>query len=168
MEQQPRNGEVAIRDFTAGLVDIIDDNLIPDGAALKADNCISRTIGKLSKRRGYKADHPTPLSGKKIQGMFAYYNNAGIRRVIVANNGKIYSYNREESEFTQLLSGRTDTTEKFVGCIINGKDSVIGFNGVDHPYIWDGESAGTRSMLQEARAAGLIVFGIKGPAKESA
>lgn len=145
MEQQPRNGEVAIRDFTAGLVDIIDDNLIPDGAALKADNCISRTIGKLSKKRGHKADHPTPLSEKKIQGLFAYYNNAGTRRVIVANNGKIYSYNREESEFTQLLSGRTDTTEKFVGCIINGKDSVIGFNGVDHPYIWDGESvAATR------------------------
>ena len=87
MEQQPRNGEVAIRDFTAGLVDIIDDNLIPDGAALKADNCISRTIGKLSKRRGYKADHPTPLS-EKDSGDVCYYNNAGTRRVIVANNGK--------------------------------------------------------------------------------
>ena len=36
--------------------------------------------------------------------------------------------------------------------------------------VWDGESAGTRSMIQEARVAGLIVFGIKAAraAKESA
>lgn len=138
-KNQQGRGEVAIRNFTAGLVDIIDDNLIPEGAAKYCDNFISRTVGKLSKRRGYKADHETPLSAIKIQGLYPYYNNAGIRRVIVANAGKIYAYDR--TTFTELATDRADVTEQFVSCIIDGKDSIIGFNGVDHPYIWDGESA---------------------------
>ena len=111
MEQQPRNGEVAIRDFTAGLVDIIDDNLIPDGAALKADNCISRTIGKLSKKRGHKADHSTPLS-EKSRGCLPITTTLAHGGSSWLTTGK-YTATREESEFTQLLSGRTDTTEKF-------------------------------------------------------
>lgn len=138
-EIQRGRGELSIRDFTAGIVDIIDDNLIPEGAAKDSDNFISRTIGKLSKRKGYKADHETPLSASKIQGLYPYYNNAGVRRVIVANAGKIYAYNRET--FTELATGRTDTTEQFISCIIDGKDSIIAFNGVDRPCIWDGESA---------------------------
>ena len=139
MSKKQGRGELAIRDFTAGILDIIDDNLIPEGAARDSDNFISRTIGKLSKRKGYNADHATPLSATKIQGLYPYYNNAGVRRVIVANAGKIYAYNRET--FTELATGRTDTTEQFISCIIDGKDSIIVFNGVDRPCIWDGESA---------------------------
>ena len=77
MSKKQGRGELAIRDFTAGILDIIDDNLIPEGAAKDSNNFISRTIGKLSKRKGYKADHETPLSASKIQGLYPYYNNAG-------------------------------------------------------------------------------------------
>lgn len=135
----PELQEWKITDFTAGLVDKIDDNLLPPGAARDCRNFISVITGKLSKRNGQAKVNSTALSGG-IQGLHAFYSNTGVRYLVVASAGKVYYWNG--SAMTEIYTG-LDTTAmvNFENCIIDGTDYIVGFNGVDNPFKWDGTNA---------------------------
>lgn len=141
MAEENRWQDYAIRDFTSGLIDIMDDNIIPEGAARACQNVISRTIGRLSQRRGYRRTTRTAAFGGPVQGMYPHHNSVGEHNVIVAAGGKTYRY--DGTSFWLLTPvGESDysldTWVEYAHGIIEGNDSIVGFNGVDLPIKWDG------------------------------
>ena len=132
----PELQEWKITDFTAGLVDKIDDNLLPPGAARDCRNFISVITGKLSKRNGQAKVNSTALSGG-IQGLHAFYANTGVRYLVVASGGNVYYWNG--SAMTEIHTGLdAEAQVMFENCVIGGIDHIVGFNGVDNPFKWDG------------------------------
>ncbi len=88
--------DIAVRDFSAGLIDKLDTNLLPDNAAQDVQNFLPRSIGSLRKRKGQERLNSSDLGGP-IQGLYPYYY--GIeqvnRRLMVALNGVVGYFNGE-------------------------------------------------------------------------
>jgi len=128
----------AIRDFGAGLVNRIDDNLLPDNAAKDCENVISQTIGSLKSRPGQARIHPSPLSGK-INGLHAYYREPGgiggaLRNLVVATGAEVGVLNIGVG-FT-LINGGLNSAPTFFE---TGVNYMVVFNGVNAPWKWNGQ-----------------------------
>lgn len=147
-EGKGRSGwqDYAIRDFTHGLIDIMDDNIIPEGAARECENVICRTIGSLSPRKGYRRlTKEAPFSGP-VQGLYPHHNNVGQHNLVLAAGGQIFRY---DGQYFIPMGGNfdPDTQMQFTHGVLEGEDSIIGFNGVDRPFKWNGGNLSTIQTL---------------------
>lgn len=137
-----------IRDFSEGLVDRLDNNLIPVNAAQACQSVISRIVGRLKIRNGQKKLNTAALASAPITGLYPYYNESGIKKLIVACNGKVYYWNSGTSAFVQIHSGLNASANlMFESCA----NYMVGFNGINTPFKWDGT---TLSTLANAPAGG--------------
>lgn len=127
-----------IEDFTEGLVDRLDNSLIPANAAQACQNVISRTVGQLKIRNGQNKLNTAKIGDFGIQGLYPYYTEAGLKKLIMACNGSVYYWDTATSAFVSIHSGLDATADvNFVTCA----NCVMGFNGVDWPFKWDGADA---------------------------
>jgi len=123
--------EWKIKDFSEGLIDRVDDDLLPENATRDCQNVIARKIGLLQKRPGQTRLNSSALGGS-IQGMHAYYT--GTNRYLVAAAGGAVSY-WNGSSFDSIKTG-LNTTAQF--CFETCVNYMVAFNGVDAPWKWDG------------------------------
>lgn len=124
-----------INDFSEGFVDRLDNNLLPDNTAQAVQNVISRTIGLLEIRGGQAKLNATKIGDKPISGLYAYYKEDGTKKLICACNGSIYYWHTQNSAWTSIHSGLDATVDVN---FITTANYVMGFNGVDWPWKWDG------------------------------
>lgn len=126
----------AIRDFTEGQIDRVDDNLLPENAARKCRNWISRIIGRMGKRRGQeRLNSAYPLPGS-ILGIHAYYQGLS-RKLVIASKGGLYEWNGVNA-FNSIHSGWDDDAQVLFETCAN---YMVAFNGIDQPIKWDGTDA---------------------------
>lgn len=158
--------EWALRDFTKGLIDIVEDDRIVEGAASDCSNFIGRIIGRMVKRSGQTRVNDAELAGT-INGMGAFYSG-NTRYLVVAAGSKVYSWSG--AAFTEIHTG-LDTTAKvqFENTIIDGEDCIIGFNGVNTPFKWNGAGicaamSNYRTVISEELSpdAAYAVFTVQG------
>lgn len=127
----------SLRNFSDGLIDSIDDTLLPDGAAKDCQNFISRTIGTLQKRTGQTRLNPSlPLTGA-VQGLYAYYHGEALttRRLIVSAGGTVAWWNFVTSTWTQLRTGQSTLQPFLFETLVH---AMVCFNGVNIPWTWNG------------------------------
>ena len=125
-----------IRDFSGGLIDYVDDNLLPENASGDMQNWISRTIGSLKKRPGQKRLNSSALGGA-ITGLYPFYHGTS-RKLIAAANG-IVSY-WTGSSFNNIKTGlNTSANIMFETCV----NYLVSFNGINTPWKYDGSAVTT-------------------------
>jgi hypothetical protein len=123
-----------IVDFSGGLNNKLDDNLIADNQCVDVQNCIAVTVGRLQKRRGQAKLNAAALGGP-IQGLHAYYYGDALqnRKLIAVANG-IASYWNGEG-FTNIKTGLSTTAQVLFATCVN---YMVAMNGYDPPWKWDG------------------------------
>lgn len=136
------NGEVRyvdweIRDFSEGLIDKIDDNLLPENAAQDCRNFISRTIGSLKKRPGQTRLNSSAELGGPVLGLYAYYYDTPVatRRLVAASNGVVAWWNPDTLAWVNLKTGQSITQSPMLETCVN---YMVCFDGVDQPWKWNG------------------------------
>lgn len=135
-----------IKDFSEGLIDRIEDNLLPENVTVDCLNMYSKKLGNLQKRPGQTRLNSTLLPGV-AQGLHAYYKDAN-RHLVVAAGGSAYRWNPGTSAFVSIKSGlSTSALTSFETCV----NYMVVFNGVNNPWKWDGT---TVSNLANAPANG--------------
>lgn len=90
-----------IRDFSAGQIEKLNDNILPDNASYECRNFISSRFGGLSKRRGQEQVGPT-IPGGHIQGLHPYYSRTTNDRYLIAMAGGA-PYMWDGSTWTELV-----------------------------------------------------------------
>ena len=131
--------ELRVDEFS-GYIDKINKDAIPPGASHNCRNVISKIKGKLSTRNGCDALNDTAIAAYGIQGLTTFYNNAGLKYIVCACHGSVYYWSG--TAWLSIKSGLDATAMiQFERCIIGGADVIVGMNGVDTPFYWDGTAA---------------------------
>lgn len=135
--------EWQIKDFSGGLNDKVDDNLIADNEASTCQNVLATKIGSLTKRKGQVRLNSTALGGP-IQGLYAYYYGAD-RRLVTVANGVPYYWDSVAGTFQQIALPSADypgglhtTAPVEFATLVN---YMVAFNGINKPWKWDGTTA---------------------------
>ncbi len=133
--------EWKIQDFSGGLNDKVDDNLIADNEASNCQNVIATKIGSLTKCKGSAPLNGTALGGA-IQGLHAYYYGIYRRLVTVANGVPSYWNGTAFQAITlpavDYPSGLSISASVYFETLVN---YMVAMNGVDKPWKWDGTTA---------------------------
>lgn len=121
-------------DFSGGMNNFLDDNLIKDNQATDLQNVICTTIGRLQKRKGQAKLNSAALAGA-IQGLHAYYYGDTLqnRRIIAASNGSVYYW--DGAAFQSIKTGLSTTAQVMFATTIN---YMVGMDGVNAPFKYDG------------------------------
>lgn len=127
-----------IRDFSRGLVDKVDDNLLPDNAAKDVQNFIARKIGSLVKRPGQARLNGIVLSGP-IQGLHAYYHGV-TRDLIAASAGRLYRWDSVSKSFSEIHGGFDNSRPILFATCVN---YMVAADGAHQPVKWDGNTVTT-------------------------
>jgi len=128
-----------IRDFTAGYMDGIEENLMSENASKNCNGVISRYIGSLESRRGQKVVNGTDLPGF-IQGLYTYYykdNGVPEKKLMVAQNGRIGYWDFGQEQFQEIEDGYNTSAPMLFETTVN---YLVGMNGIEAPWKWDGDS----------------------------
>lgn len=143
--------EWQMTDFSGGMNDKVDDNLIADNEAASCQNVLGRRVGVLTKRRGQAKLNSVALGGP-IQGLFPFYSGATRRIVAVANGVPVYWDGNAFQTITlpsgDYPTGLHTTAQVHFAMTVN---YMVAFNGVNKPWKWDGITA---SVLANAPADG--------------
>jgi hypothetical protein len=137
-----------IKDFSAGMLDKIDDNILPTNAARDCRNFICKTLGILDKRNGQARLNGTALAGTP-HGLYAYYNDESIKKLLVVAGTALSVWNPSTSAFDSLRTGLDASAQMIFETCAN---YVVGMNGVSSPWKWSG--TGATSVLANAPATG--------------
>ncbi|MDD4721977.1 MAG: hypothetical protein PHR07_04470 [Acidaminococcaceae bacterium] len=121
-----------IRDFSEGLVDRLEDYVLPDNASPDCLNVIATKMGSLKNRPGFDTYNASTLGGVP-RAVYAYYYGANRKLMVVANG--IASYHAGAGVFTSIKTGLTASATNFFETTIN---YLVSCNGVDAPWKWDG------------------------------
>ncbi len=132
--------EWEIMDFSEGLIDRVDDNLLPDNAAKDCQNFIGRKVGNMKPRPGQSRLNSTVLAGA-VQGLHAYYygNN---RKLVVAAGGAVAYWNPSTEAFVNL---KDSLNANALTCFETCVNYMVAFNGVNAPWKWDGTTVSALS-----------------------
>lgn len=127
-----------IPDFSGGINNKVDDNLINDNECSDAQNVVALHLGSLTQRKGQKKLHDNALSAK-IQGLYPYYygENGQERKLITVSDGYLYYYDEATRTFIKIdMPYRLDTEApvEFATTV----NYLVGFNGVNPPFKYDG------------------------------
>lgn len=133
-------------DFSEGLIDKVDDNLLPENAAADVQNFISTKIGSLKERPGQARLNGVDLGGP-VRGLHAYYYGSQ-RRLMAAANGKVAYWDPVTEGFVDIKTVLNASAQTDFATLVN---YLVAFNGVDAPWKWDGT---TVSALANAPADG--------------
>ena len=167
-----------IRDFSAGQVEKLNDNILPDAAAHECLNFISSRMGGLSKRKGFVTLNSTPMPGH-VQGLHPYYaRTTRVRKLIAMAQGIGWEWTGTTFEAIQYEGAESileDLSFPLIGSVLfdeilfNHSDSVfpldpsaqvlfedavnyvVGMNGIDKPWKWGGTYL---TFLESAPAKG--------------
>jgi len=121
-----------MRDFSEGLVDRLEDYVLPDNASPDCLNVIATKMGSLKNRPGYTAYNTTALGGVP-RAVYAYYYGSN-RKLMAVANGNAW-YHTTGGAFTSIKSGLTKTATNYFETTVN---YLVSCNGVDAPWKWDG------------------------------
>ena len=139
-----------IRDFSGGLVNKLDSNLIPDNASPDCSNVVSRVIGELETRSGQLTLNASGLSAP-VQGLTAYYPGVVPTRYLVAvANGVAYYWDSAAEEFVTLKTGLSTTNPVMFAGTVN---YLVGADGETPPWKWNGSVV---SPLANAPSKGMM------------
>jgi len=140
-----------IRDFTEGLIDRSDNNMIPVNAAQDCQNVISRVIGKLKVRNGQCKLNPNAIAASPIQNLYPYYKETGGKALVAACNGSVYYWNisGESPTFSLIKANMSAVNDIMFETCAN---YMVGFDGITAPFKWD--MLGAASALLNAPAGG--------------
>lgn len=138
-------------DFTGGLNNKFEDNLIKDNQCSDVQNCIAPTVGRLQKRKGQAYLNAAAI-GTGVLGLHGYYYGDPVtsrKLIAVFNDGTAYYWNPGTSAFVSTGKTGLSTTAQvlFATCV----NYMVGMNGVNAPWKYDGTTA---SALANAPATG--------------
>lgn len=152
--------EWIITDFTQGYVDKVDDTELATGALKDCRNMISRQIGRIVSRNGQAKLNSTEIgSGAGVQGLHSFYLGS-TKYLVVAVAGTVYYCTPPLGTMTQIKTGLDATAPiLFVTAYVDGKNQIIGFNGVDTPFKWDGTGTAQVETATVVAAAGITTAG---------
>lgn len=127
-----------IMDFTGGINNLVDENLIEDNQCVDAQNVIVNIVGRLNKRRGIALLNSEAQLPSAITGLHGYYYGAGLlnRKLIVAAEGKAYRW--DGPGFTELKTGLSNTSPTMFATCVN---YMVSADGVNPPWKYDGTNA---------------------------
>jgi hypothetical protein len=136
-----------VQDFSGGMVDVVEANLIPDNACVDVQNCTINQLGLLEKRNGQVVLSGDSLGGA-IQGLHSFYygDNLEYRKFIAVANGVVYK--RDGAGWTSIKTGLNTSAPVMMATLVN---YMVGFNGIDAPWKYDGT---TVSALANAPVTG--------------
>lgn len=140
--------EFPITDFSAGMIDKVDDNHLPANAARDCRNFICKALGSLEKRSGQSRLNNVALPGPP-HGLYAYYNGEDVRKLLVVAGNKLFAWNSSTEAFDELRSGLDESALTIFETCAN---YVVGMDGMSAPWKWSG--TGTPSVLAGAPATG--------------
>lgn len=131
-----------IHDFSEGMIDRVDENLLPENAARDCCNWICKTMGILEKRTGQTRLNAVELSDAPVS-LYAYYtSNLSTRKLLAVAGTKLLVWNPTNSVFDELKNDLTDgAVMEFETCA----NYMVGFNNTDNPIKWDGTTVSTLS-----------------------
>lgn len=109
---------------------VILDNYFPDGT-------------KITQRRGY-ASHATGMSGNVF--IMTYSPTSGTQKLIAANGGKTYDISSAGAIGTALGSGYSVNDWQWTNMGTSGGQFLLGFNGTDTPFVYDGTTWGNTTI----------------------
>lgn len=140
MPDLPANPEMQnweIRDFSEGLIDKADDNLLPENVARDCQNFVSRYVGSLKKRGGQRRLNPEAELGGVIQGLYAYYYDTPIaeRRLVAVADGTVSWWDFGSKTWKNLRTGQSSSQPFMFETCVN---YMVCFNGVNKPWKWNG------------------------------
>ena len=138
-----------IRDFSGGLNQKVDDNLIANNQAADVQNCIVTIQGRLKKRPGCAKLNATTLGGA-VQGLHAYHYGVTLasHKLVAAANGIVAYWDTGTSAFVNIATGlNTSAQVQFETCATY----MVYMNGVNAPRKWNGA---VDSLLSNAPATG--------------
>lgn len=140
-----------IIDYSGGMNNKLEDNLIADNQCVDVLNCISPIVGRLQSRPG-QAKLNTDALGGAIQGAHAYHYGATLashKLIVTANGVTAFWVGTPGAEFTSIKTGQSTTAvpTMFETCV----NYMVAMNGVDVPWKYDGT---TVSALANAPATG--------------
>ncbi|MDD5501740.1 MAG: hypothetical protein PHH57_08730 [Candidatus Omnitrophica bacterium] len=140
-------GKWAKQDFSGGMNNKLEDNLIAENQCVDVQNFICTHIGRIEKRYGQAKVVSTALGGS-IQGMHGFYYGATpTRKLIVASNGSVYYLDGTSWSAAIKTSLNASAMVNFV----TFNDYLIAMNGVDAPWKYNGTAV---SALSNAPATG--------------
>ena len=149
----PKKPDWEIKDFSGGLNDKVDDNLIANNETPDCQNVIANKIGSLTKVLG-SAKLNTVALGGVVQGLHSYYYGTN-RKLIAVSAGKLYYWDPVDKSFKEIAlpaesypTGLDASAPVYFETLVN---YVVGFNGINPPFKWDGT---TVSVLANAPADG--------------
>ena len=127
--------EWKIKDFSQGMVDKVDDNLLPDNASQDCQNFICKILGVLRTRNGQEHLNSSALDAG-IHGLYAYYKSSSRYLVAVAGTN-VYKWDTTATPpaFSSIKSGVNATAQMYFETCAN---FMVGMNGVDAAFKWDG------------------------------
>lgn len=134
-------------DFSGGMNNKLEGNLIQSNQCVDVQNFICTTIGRIEKRYGQAKVVSTALGGA-VQGMHGFYYGATpTRKLICAANGSVYYL--DSSAWSAAFKTGLAASSKVDFITFN--DYMISMNGVEAPWKYDGTTA---TALANAPAAG--------------
>ena len=124
----------SISDFSGGMIDKADNNVIPDNAASDCRNFISETPGKMKRRPGQARLNAADLGGF-VQGLHPFYfrtvpTSVINRRLIIAVNGVVKQWSPAHGTIINVKTGLNATADTLFETCVN---YVVICNGVDAP-----------------------------------
>lgn len=139
----------SIADFSGGLNNKLDDNLVADNQCTDVQNCAAVTVGQLQKRKG-QAKLNSAVISTAVLGLYGYYYGDPVvnrKLITVFKDGTMYYWTG--SAFTS--TGKTGLSTSAQVLFETGVNYMIGMNGIDAPFKYDGTTA---SALANAPATG--------------
>jgi len=132
----PREDTLTQRKFDKGVIDIVDESDLPEGALKQADNWWLEEAGTPSLRPGvgwYGAEVP---NGEPIEGGGFFTTSTFASHIVVVAGGVIYRSTDEGANW-EACTGATFTTGHAVG-VEQANNYLYLFNGWDYMVRYDG------------------------------
>lgn len=139
----PKKQEEIVSGLIGGLNTFQDETLIKDSELTEAKN-ILLDIDGISPRPG-TINYNTTDAGGRILGEIGYYKSTGTREHLIMCDGRLKKYNSSTGAFDNIGAKVWDTTADAE--LIQARDNVYVFNGVDELSYYDGSTITSFSAL---------------------
>jgi hypothetical protein len=105
--------EEGSQNFGKGIVTLKPDHLLDDGECQRADNVdFSRSVGRLTKRRGYSVYVSAQTASTPVKGLHEFINTSGTSFLMAAVGNNIYNVSTP-STWTSIFAGALSGTTNF-------------------------------------------------------
>lgn len=124
-----------ITDFTGGINNLVEANLIEDNQCADAQNVTVNIVGRLNRRRGTTLLNSVNQLPSAMTGLHGYYYGVNLqnRKLIAAAGGKAYRW--DGPGFTELKTGLSSTLPTMFATCVN---YMVGMDGYAAPWKYDG------------------------------